>query len=142
MQKRGLIRTLSRAKSGSAGHLYYGSPLMPGHHTMVSVISRSKSRCMSSGFHGELTCIPTTVARKRIRSTAGSSIPIQYKLQHAPMNMPVMGFWPAINASLQARGFCEYDGVKLAGLFGKYTLVVDFSTNLSFHLKMPYNPTL
>ena len=56
------------------------------------------------------------------------------------MNMPVMGFWPAINASLQARGFCEYDGVKLAGLFGKYTLVVDFSTNLSFHSKMPYNP--
>lgn len=54
------------------------------------------------------------------------------------MNIPVIGFWPSFDGT-SARGYCEFDGVKTAGNFGKYTLVTDFATNYRFHSSVSYN---
>lgn len=61
---------------------------------------------------------------------------IQYILQHAPANTPVLGTWQAHSDSGEWRGFCEYDGVRLGGQFGKYTIPTDFANNYSFHSKI------
>ncbi|MGE3758498.1 MAG: discoidin domain-containing protein [Pseudobdellovibrionaceae bacterium] len=67
---------------------------------------------------------------------------VQYIMQHSPRNIPVLGFWPSADLQGQSRGFCEYAGVKLAGQFGKYTVVSDWATNYSFHSKQTGIATL
>jgi hypothetical protein len=56
---------------------------------------------------------------------------IEYIMHHAPANIPVLGFWPA-----GTEGYDEYHGVKLAGQFGKFTLVTDHVGNYSFHSRV------
>lgn len=58
---------------------------------------------------------------------------VQYILQHSPRNIPVLGFWPSQDPQGNARGYCEYAGVKMAGQYGKYTVVSDWASNYSFH---------
>ncbi len=41
--------------------------------------------------------------------------------QETPANIPILGFWPAGPGLV--KGYREYDGVKLAGEYGKFTLV-------------------
>ena len=48
-------------------------------------------------------------------------------LEGTPVNIPVIGFW----FSGQDHGIHEYTGVGLAGEFGKFTVVCDWSANLS-----------
>ena len=50
--------------------------------------------------------------------------------RETPANIPVLGFWPAGNGL--ARGYREFDGVKLAGKYGKYTLVNTHAGNYSW----------
>ncbi|MBP8130984.1 MAG: hypothetical protein KA184_15505 [Candidatus Hydrogenedentes bacterium] len=49
-------------------------------------------------------------------------------LEAAPANIPVLGFW----GSGVDPGLGEYAGVGLAGEYGKFTVVSDWSSNLSF----------
>lgn len=46
-----------------------------------------------------------------------------------PPNIPILGFWPDDNEN----GYTEYDGVKLAGFYGKFTVVNTWVGNYSFH---------
>lgn len=54
----------------------------------------------------------------------------------SPKNIGVLGFWPSLalvgNVEVP-RGYCEFNGVKFAGLYGKYSVVTGFSSNFSFH---------
>lgn len=58
---------------------------------------------------------------------------IKYVMHHADANIPVLGFWHAVDSSGNARGIGEYAGVKLAGQYGKLTVVDDHVSNYSFH---------
>ncbi len=49
--------------------------------------------------------------------------------KETPTNIPILGFWP-YNPQ---EGFQEFDGVKLAGQYGKFTLVNTHSGNYSYH---------
>ena len=48
-----------------------------------------------------------------------------------PVNIPVLGFWPAGDGL--SKGYREFDGVKLAGLYGKFTLVNTHAGGYSYH---------
>lgn len=48
--------------------------------------------------------------------------------QKTPVNIPVIGFWPATES-----GYEEYEGVQLAGKYGKFTIVNTWVGNYSFH---------
>lgn len=48
--------------------------------------------------------------------------------QKTPVNIPVIGFWPATKS-----GYEEYEGVQLAGKYGKFTIVNTWAGNYSFH---------
>lgn len=48
--------------------------------------------------------------------------------QKTPVNIPVIGFWPATES-----GYEEYEGVQLAGKYGKFTIVNTWAGNYSFH---------
>lgn len=50
-----------------------------------------------------------------------------------PANCPVIGFWPALDSDNKRIGYEEFDGVKLSGNYGKFTVVYDWKENLSFH---------
>ena len=50
-----------------------------------------------------------------------------------PANVPVLGFWPGLNYANENVGFEEYAGVKLAGRYGKFTVVNTWVGNYSFH---------
>lgn len=50
-----------------------------------------------------------------------------------PPNIPVLGFWPGVDDSGNNTGYEEYAGVKLAGRYGKFTLVNTWVGNYSFH---------
>ena len=50
-----------------------------------------------------------------------------------PANIPVLGFWPSFNNAGEMVGYPEFKGVKMAGTYGKYTLVNDWVGNYSFH---------
>jgi len=67
---------------------------------------------------------------------------VQYILQHAARNIPVLGFWSSQDALGNVRGYCEYAGVKMAGQYGKYTVVSDWASNYSFHSKQTNINTL
>jgi hypothetical protein len=54
-------------------------------------------------------------------------------LTTTPPNTPVLGFWPGVDKSGKSVGYPEYKGVKLAGKYGKYTLVNTWVGNYSFH---------
>ena len=54
-------------------------------------------------------------------------------LQETPANIPVLGFWPGLDDAGQEAGYTEYEGVKLAGLYGKFTLVNTWTGNYSYH---------
>lgn len=54
-------------------------------------------------------------------------------LEAAPVNIPVLGFW----SSGVDPGLEEYAGVGLAGEYGKFTVVSDWSSNLSFLSGVP-----
>lgn len=56
-------------------------------------------------------------------------------LKKTPPNVPVLGFW----YSGVDRGLDEYDGVGLAGEYGKITVVSDWASNLSILGGMPVN---
>jgi len=64
---------------------------------------------------------------------------IKSLLSTTPPNIPVLGFWPAVDASGNNIGYEEYAGVKLAGYYGKFSLVNTWVGNYSFHsaLKNP-----
>ena len=49
--------------------------------------------------------------------------------QQTPVNIPVLGFWPDADGN----GYEEYSGVKLAGKYGKFTVVNTWVGNYSFH---------
>lgn len=51
--------------------------------------------------------------------------------RETPANIPILGFWPA-GAGL-SRGYREFDGVKLAGKYGKFTLVNTHAGSYSWH---------
>jgi hypothetical protein len=54
-------------------------------------------------------------------------------LSTTPPNIPVLGFWPAVDANGENVGYEEYAGVKLAGRYGKFTLVNTWVGNYSFN---------
>jgi hypothetical protein len=54
-------------------------------------------------------------------------------LSSTPPNIPVIGFWPGVDDSGRNTGYDEYAGVKLAGKYGKFTLVNTWVGNYSFH---------
>lgn len=54
-------------------------------------------------------------------------------LEETPANIPILGFWPGVDKSGKNIGYEEYDGVKLAGKYGKFTLVNTWVGNYSFH---------
>lgn len=64
---------------------------------------------------------------------------IKYVMQHAKANIPVIGFWHAVDANSNTRGIGEYAGVKLAGQYGKLTVVDDHVTNYSFNSGIKVN---
>ena len=55
-------------------------------------------------------------------------------LKETPANIPVYGFWQH-----GERGLLEYNGVRLAGYYGKFTAVNDHVGNYSFHSGIPAN---
>lgn len=60
-----------------------------------------------------------------------------------PVNIPVIGFWPGKDNSSAKNvkvGLDEYAGVRLAGLYGKFTLVSDWVGNYSYHSGIPADP--
>ncbi len=54
-------------------------------------------------------------------------------LSTTPPNIPVLGFWPGVDDNGKSTGYEEYAGVKLAGRYGKFTLVNTWVGNYSFH---------
>ena len=54
-------------------------------------------------------------------------------LEKTPVNIPVLGFWPGVDENGKEVGYTEYDGVKLAGKYGKFTLVNTWVGNYSYH---------
>lgn len=54
-------------------------------------------------------------------------------LSTTPPNIPVLGFWPGVDDSGNSTGYEEYAGVKLAGKYGKFTLVNTWVGNYSFN---------
>ncbi len=55
------------------------------------------------------------------------------------VNVPVLGFWPCTNPAGEQMGVSEYEGVKMAGEYGKYTVVADWAGNYSYHSGIPVN---
>ena len=53
-------------------------------------------------------------------------------LAEVPVNIPVLGFWAGVENGKDI-GYAEFDGVKLAGLYGKFTLVNTWVGNYSYH---------
>lgn len=53
-------------------------------------------------------------------------------LAETPVNIPVLGFWAGVENGKDI-GYTEFDGVKLAGLYGKFTLVNTWIGNYSYH---------
>lgn len=53
-------------------------------------------------------------------------------LASTPVNIPVLGFWAGVENGKDI-GYAEFDGVKLAGLTGKFTLVNTWVGNYSYH---------
>ena len=49
-----------------------------------------------------------------------------------PANIPVLGFWPGVENGKNI-GYTEFDGVQMAGWYGKFTLVNTWVGNYSFH---------
>lgn len=54
---------------------------------------------------------------------------IKTMFEETPDNIPVLGFWP----DGEGNGYEEFNGVKLAGLYGKFTVVNTWVGNYSFH---------
>ena len=50
-----------------------------------------------------------------------------------PANIPILGFWPGVDGNGKHTGYEEYAGVKVAGKYGKFTLVNTWVGNYSFH---------
>lgn len=50
-------------------------------------------------------------------------------LDASPENIPIIGFWPDAGG----KGYSEFEGVKLAGKYGKFTVVNTWVGNYSFH---------
>jgi GxGYxY sequence motif in domain of unknown function N-terminal/GxGYxYP putative glycoside hydrolase C-terminal domain/Secretion system C-terminal sorting domain len=59
---------------------------------------------------------------------------------NTPPNIPVLGFWPATDANGKNYGYEEYAGVKLAGYYGKFSLVNTWVGNYSFHSALKNAP--
>lgn len=57
-------------------------------------------------------------------------------LAELPVNIPVLGFWAGTENGKDI-GYAEFDGVKLAGLYGKFTLVNTWVGNYSYHSGIP-----
>jgi hypothetical protein len=53
-------------------------------------------------------------------------------LSETPANIPVLGFWQGVEDGKDI-GYREFDGVKLAGKYGKFTLVNTWVGNYSYH---------
>lgn len=53
-------------------------------------------------------------------------------LAETPVNIPVLGFWAGVENGKDV-GYAEFDGVKLAGLTGKFTWVNTWVGNYSYH---------
>lgn len=54
-------------------------------------------------------------------------------LDQSPVNIPVLGFWPGYDQNGKRIGYDELPGVRLAGYYGKFTLVSDIVGNYSYH---------
>lgn len=54
-------------------------------------------------------------------------------LKDTPVNIPILGFWPGADNDGKPVGYSEYEGVKLAGEYGKMTLVNTWVGNYSYH---------
>lgn len=54
-------------------------------------------------------------------------------LKRTPVNIPILGFWPGANDDGTSVGYSEYEGVQLAGEYGKMTLVNTWVGNYSYH---------
>lgn len=54
-------------------------------------------------------------------------------MKNTPANIPVIGFWPGVSNTGTVIGYEEYEGVKLAGYYGKFTLVNTWVGNFSYH---------
>ncbi len=61
---------------------------------------------------------------------AGDEAAMQALMAKFPSNIPVLGFWQAGDID---EGLTEYGGLIFAGRTGKYTLVTDWTGNLSVH---------
>lgn len=53
-------------------------------------------------------------------------------LHDTPVNIPVLGFWTGVEKGKDI-GYGEYNGVKLAGRYGKFTIVNTWVGNYSYH---------
>lgn len=58
---------------------------------------------------------------------------IKKMLKETPVNIPILGFWPGVDQNGTSVGYGEYGGVKLAGRYGKFTLVNTWVGNYSYH---------
>ena len=63
---------------------------------------------------------------------AGYDRLIKEWLAETLVNIPVLGFWAGVENGKDI-GYAEFDGVKLAGLTGKFTLVNTWVGNYSYH---------
>ena len=54
-------------------------------------------------------------------------------MKTTPANIPVIGFWPGVSDTGDTIGYEEYEGVKMAGYYGKFTLVNTWVGNFSYH---------
>ena len=52
--------------------------------------------------------------------------------EHTPANIPVFGFWPGLDQGKDV-GYNEYFGTKLAGNYGKFTIVCTWVGSYSYH---------
>jgi len=57
---------------------------------------------------------------------------IRLFLKNTPSNIPVLGFWAGLEHGKEV-GYGEFAGVRLAGMYGKFTLVNTWVGNYSFH---------
>lgn len=62
---------------------------------------------------------------------------IREQLSKLPSNIPILGFQYSVNPRGEQIGWNEYNGVKICGMYGKYTNVSDWAGNYSFHTMVP-----
>lgn len=83
--------------------------------------------------------IPTIWGASTAEDTSASdtNLFIRDQLSKLPANIPILGFQYSVEPRGAQIGWNEYNGVKICGVYGKYTNVSDWSGNYSFQTRVP-----